>query len=279
MDARSIASLLSAASTQLTQHSSSARLDAELLLCHCLQKPRTFLYTWPEHTLDAAQLEHFNELIERRKNGEPIAYLTGEREFWSQSFEVTPDTLIPRSDTETLVEQSLAKLGDTEGPFLDLGTGSGIIAICVALERPDVGVTATDISDAALEVARTNATKLNAKVNFIHSNWFESLNKKSFAVIASNPPYIAEGDPHLQLSGLPFEPISALQSCDNGFADITAIITDAPAYIKSGGWLLLEHGHSQAAGTRNIMLEQGFITIDTIQDLSGNDRVTLGQLA
>ena len=275
----SIASLLVSATAQLTHHSDSARLDAELLLCHCLQKPRTFLYTWPECTLDAAKLESFKLLIDRRINGEPIAYLTGTREFWSQTFNVTTDTLIPRSDTETLVEQSLAKLEHTHGPFLDLGTGSGVIAICVALERPDIEVFATDISEAALEVASANMAKLGAKVNFIRSNWFENLNTQEFAVIASNPPYIAEGDPHLQQNGLPYEPIRALQSCDDGFADITAIITDSRPYLKAGGWLLLEHGHSQGTNTRNIMQENGFSNVETMHDLSGNDRVTLGQQA
>ncbi len=281
-DARSIASLLSSATTQLAAnlqapHAESSKLDAELLLCHCLQKTRTYLYTWPEQTLSDKQHTTFQSLIERRARGEPLAYLTGFREFWSQSFQVTPDTLIPRPDTETLVELCLAKLSDSCGPFLDLGTGSGVIAICVAIERTDIAVTATDCNDAALKVAAANADRLKARVNFRQSNWFEKVSNNKFFVIASNPPYIAADDPHLDSGGLDYEPIEALRSCDNGYGDITAIINAAPAYLHPGGWLLLEHGHSQARHTRDLMLERGFRQVTTEQDLSGNDRVTLGQ--
>ena len=281
-DALSIASLLSAARKQLDSHLSaphteSAKLDAELLLCHCLQKSRTWLYTWPEQTLTDSQQSLFQSLIERRANGEPLAYLTGVREFWSQSFEVTSDTLIPRPDTETLVEHCLKKLKGSNGPFLDLGTGSGVIAICIAIERPDIEVYATDSSDAALKIATANASRLNAKINFNQSDWFEDIATTAFSVIASNPPYIAADDPHLQSGGLSYEPISALRSCDNGFGDITAIINEAPAYLRTGGWLLLEHGHSQGRQTRDTMLERGFRQVTTEQDLSGNDRVTFGQ--
>ena len=281
-DAFSVALLLSSATTQLAArlqapHAESAKLDAELLLCHCLQKTRTYLYTWPEQTLSNKQHTEFQSLIERRAKGEPLAYLTGVREFWSQSFQVSPDTLIPRPDTEILVELCLSKLGNNSGPFLDLGTGSGVIAICVALERPDNTVTATDHSDAALQVATANANRLKASFNFSQSNWFEKITSRDFFVIASNPPYIAADDPHLDAGGLSYEPIEALRSCDNGFGDITAIIKDAPAYLHTGGWLLLEHGHSQGQHTRDLMLERGFRQVTTEQDLSGNDRVTLGQ--
>lgn len=276
-DTSSIADLLATATRKLTRSSDSARLDAELLLCHCLQKTRTYLYTWPEHTPTIAEVNCFNSLIDRCVNGEPIAYITGTREFWSETFEVTTDTLIPRPDTEILVEQCLAKLALTAGPFLDLGTGSGVIAISVAKERPDIEVTATDSSEAAIEVAKRNAKNLGATVGFIQSNWFDAIQNKSFDVIASNPPYIAADDPHLQRGGLPFEPVSALQACDNGFSDITAIITTSPAYLRTGGWLLLEHGHTQGSKTRRLMQENGYSNVDTVTDLSGNDRVTLGQ--
>ena len=281
-DALSIASLLSAATKQLdsnlqSPYSDHAKLDAELLLCHCLQKTRTYLYTWPEQTLTEKQQAIFHSLVERRTNGEPLAYITGVREFWSLSFNVTPDTLIPRPDTETLVELCLSKVGNNNGPFLDLGTGSGVIAVCVAIERPDIAVYATDSSDAALKVADANATRLNATISFKQSNWFEKVTISDFSVIASNPPYIAADDPHLKLGGLNYEPISALRSCDSGFGDITAIIKEAPAYLRTGGWLLLEHGHSQGQHTRDLMLERGFRQVTTEQDLSGNDRVTLGQ--
>ena len=281
-DALSIASLLVTATKQLqstlqSPHADNAKLDVELLLCHCLQKARTYLYAWPEHTLTDKQHTLFQSLLERRANGEPLAYLTGAREFWSLSFEVTPDTLIPRPDTEILVELCLSKLTNAKGPFLDLGTGSGVIAICVAIERPELTVTATDNSHAALKVATANATRLNARVSFKESNWFENITPDTFSVIASNPPYIAEDDPHLTTGGLPFEPIRALRSCDNGLGDITAIIKDAPVHLHTGGWLLLEHGHAQGQHTRNLMLERGFRQVTTEQDLSGNDRVTLGQ--
>ena len=275
----SIALLLTSTTTLLKHHSDSARLDAELLLCHCLKKPRSYLYTWPEQALDARQLSLFNALASRRLQGEPVAYLTGSREFWSVEFDVTPDTLIPRPDTEVLVEQALEKLTDTTGPFLDLGTGSGVIAVSIAMERPDIEVHATDISNAALDVARVNAKKFNAQIGFINCAWFEELESQNYAVIASNPPYIAADDPHLKQNGLPYEPITALQSSSNGFADITAIIKESPTYLGCGGWLLLEHGHSQASKTRNIMQAQGFRNIDTVKDLSGNDRVTRGQKA
>lgn len=274
-----IASLLSTATGKLTAHTDSARLDAELLLCHCLDKPRTYLYTWPEQEVGESQRTTFNSLINRRIKGEPVAYITGVREFWSQSFMVTPDTLIPRADTEILVEQSLLKLQDKSGAFLDLGTGSGIIAICIATERPDINVTATDRSKAALTVARSNATKLNARVRFVQSNWLQDLVPQKFTVIAANPPYIAADDPHLKQTGLPYEPISALRSCDDGYADITAIINTAKPFIEPLGWLLLEHGNSQSQRTRALMSDQNFNNVSTVQDLAGNDRVTLGQLA
>lgn len=275
----SIASLLISTTSLLTPHSDSARLDAELLLCHCLKKPRSYLYTWPEQPLDAALLKSFNALTSRRVKGEPVAYLTGTREFWSNEFNITPDTLIPRSDTEVLVEQTLAKLADTTGPFMDLGTGSGIIAVSVAKEKPDITVHATDISHAALNVARANASRLDAQISFIQSSWFEKITPQRYAVIASNPPYIAADDPHLQYNGLPFEPITALLSGDNGLADITTIIQRSPAYLEVGGWLLLEHGQSQGTQTRQLMQEQEFCNVSTVKDLSGNDRVTLGQKA
>ena len=290
-DALSIASLLSAATTQLVSNlqapqSESAKLDAELLLCHCLRKTRTYLYTWPEQTLTDEQHTLFTSLIERRANGEPLAYLTGVREFWSLSFKVTPDTLIPRPETELIVEHSLIKLDQTAGgsrgtesstgPFLDLGTGCGAIAISVASERPDTDVYAIDKSLTALEVAKENANTLGAKVNFGQSHWFDQVEPIKFSVIAANPPYIAEDDPHLKQGGLVYEPADALRSCENGFADITVIISQSSEFLMSNGWLLLEHGHTQGEGTRELMTQHHFSQIETLKDLAGNDRVTLG---
>lgn len=276
-DAFSIASLLVSATQRLQPHSNSARLDAELLLCQCLQKPRAFLYTWPELSLTEHQHNVFKTLLDRAASGEPLAHITGKREFWSKSFEVTADTLIPRPDTEILVEQSLLKLKNTSGPFLDLGTGSGVIAICVAAERPDIKVCATDINDSALKIAAANAARHNADVDFIESDWFDNVTTTDFSVIASNPPYIAPDDPHLADGSLQHEPITALRSCDDGFSDITAIIQATPEHLKSGGWLLLEHGNTQGQRTRSLMLKRGFSLVTTEKDLSGNDRVTLGQ--
>ena len=281
-DALSIASLLPEATKQLhatlpPPHNESAKLDAELILCHCLQKTRAYLYTWPEQTLTAGQHTLFRSLVQRRADGEPLAYLTGVREFRSHTFEVTRDTLIPRPETETLVELCLAKLDIDSDSFLDLGTGSGVIAISVAIERPDISVHATDNSAEALKIAAANADRLNANINLIQSNWFDGIPENEFSVIASNPPYIAADDPHLNSGGLNYEPVTALRSCDNGFGDITAIINSAQAWLTAGGWLLLEHGYTQGPRTRELMLAQGFSQVTTEQDLSGNDRVTLGQ--
>ncbi len=274
-----IATLLQRTTEKLKGISESARLDTELLLSHCIDKPREYLYTWPESEVTAQQEFKFDQLLKRRLQGEPLAYLTGEKEFWSHTFKVTSDTLIPRPDTELMVELALSKLDSTAGPFLDLGTGSGAIAICVAKELPAIDVVAVEYSGAAMAVAKINAQTLNARVQLIKSNWFEQLPVQSFAAIAANPPYIAADDPHLARGGLPFEPIEALRSCDNGFADITAIIKEAPEYLQSNGWLLIEHGHTQGQRTRELMLENHFSQVETIKDLANNDRVTLGQKA
>ena len=247
-------------------------------MCHVLDKPRAHLYTWPESTPTELQQSTYKALIERRTQGEPLAYLTGVKEFWSHTFFVTPDTLIPRPETELLVELSISKLRQHPGPFLDLGTGSGVIAICVAKELPETNVMAVDNSNAALEVALSNARQLRAGVSFRQSNWFEQLSDSQFAVIAANPPYIADNDPHLERDGLPHEPINALRSCDNGMADITAIITQASAHLRHSGWLLIEHGHDQGLPIRTLM-EESFNCVETIKDLAHNDRVTLGQIA
>ncbi len=274
-----IAQLLQQSTTHLAQNTESARLDAELLLCHCIGKPRTYLYTWPEKTLTNSQHSVFQKLLERRLQGEPLAYLTGSKEFWSLEFNVTPDTLIPRPETELMVELCLSKLHRTEGPFLDLGTGTGAIAISVATELPSLDVYAIEYSHAALEVAKGNAHKLGVTINFLQSDWFEQLQTQLFSVIAANPPYIAADDQHLTKGGLPYEPLQALRSCDDGFADITAIINESPTYLQNKGWLLIEHGYRQGQRTRELMLNKHFSEVQTIKDLAHNDRVTLGQKA
>ena len=282
----SIGELLRSGTSTLLNSSDSARLDTELLLCHSLNQPREFLYSYPEQLLTKQQNLLYQSLLERRVRGEPLAYLTGVREFWSLSFNVTTDTLIPRPETELIVEHSLIKLdqtgsvltgtGSPSGPFLDLGTGCGAIAISVASERPDTDVYAIDNSCAALSVAKGNANKLDVIVNFRQSHWFDQLEPINFAVIAANPPYIADDDPHLERGGLVYEPLDALRSCENGFADITAIISQSSDFLMSGGWLLLEHGHTQGEGTRELMSQHHFSQVETLKDIVGNPRVTLG---
>jgi len=208
-----------------------------------------------------------------------LAYITGHREFWSHNFKVTPDTLIPRPDTELIVELALQKLSEQQGAVLDLGTGCGTIAITIAAEMPQLQVVAVDQSHAALTVATSNARSIGAQVQFMHSNWFENVTRQDFRVIAANPPYIAADDPHLQQAELQYEPLEALRSCDNGMADISAIIEQATNYLQSGGWLLIEHGHTQSCHTRELMINHNFTKVNTMRDLGNNDRVTLGQKA
>ena len=279
--------LLTDATRQLAAQQDTAndslRLEAEVLLSLVLKKPRAYLYTWPEKTLNAEQQSEFQSLIDQRVSGIPLAYLTGVKEFWSHSFKVTTDTLIPRPETELIVELSLSKLEINGGPFLDLGTGCGIIAISVAKEMaskmPTLKVQAVDKSRQALDVAISNAASLNANVAFLQSDWFKQLPPQQFGVIATNPPYIAPDDPHLQRGGLPHEPLAALRSCENGFADITAIISGAQPFLCDDGWLLIEHGNRQGAQSRELMQSHHFRQVETIKDLSQNDRVTLGQKA
>jgi len=273
----SVSALLKKATRQLELHSDSARLDAEVLLCRVLNKPREYLYTWPEAETTAEQQSNYQSFIARRTEGIPLAYLTGVKEFWSHTFNVTPDTLVPRPETELIVELSLVKLKDNGTSYLDLGTGSGAIAISVAKELPGLKVLATDISTQALAVAQFNATQLSANVEFLQSDWLEQVPDQAFSVIAANPPYIAADDPHLKTGGLPFEPISALRSCENGFADITAIINSASDYLTEGGWLLIEHGSTQGKQTRDLMQDNYFGQVETKLDLFQKDRVTLGQ--
>lgn len=252
-------------------------LDAELLLCHSLQKPRSFLHSHATDLLSDSAQTQFNTLLERRLAKEPVAYLLGEWEFWSLTLKVTPDTLIPRPDTEVLVEQALQRIPtQAKRKVVDLGTGSGAVALAIASERPNAEVTATDLSTAALSIAQHNAT-INqlTQVRFIASDWFEQLAGQQFDVIASNPPYIASDDAHLQQ--LTFEPLSALASGADGLTAIRHLITQAPAYLTPAGWLLLEHGFEQAPAIQKLLVEHGFTQVTTVQDLAQRDRVTLGQ--
>lgn len=271
-----IAQLLGAATLPA---SASPRLDAELLLAHVLGKPRSFLMTWPEHQPSPAQQEAFESLLARRRAGEPVAYLLGYRGFWNLDLEVSPSTLIPRPDTERLVEIAL-QLGPQDAcRVLDLGTGTGAVALALATERPRWTVLGSDRIDAAVQLAERNRQSLGiANAHFVRSDWFAELpTGVRYRLILSNPPYIAESDPHLAEGDVRFEPHSALVSGADGLADIRQLVDQAPAWLVGGGWLLLEHGFEQGAAVRALLAARGFEQVQSWQDLSGHDRVTGGQ--
>jgi release factor glutamine methyltransferase len=268
---------LAAATEQLRNHSESAPLDASLLLCHVLDCPRSFLLSHPETLLTPAQQLEYATLMARRVRGEPVAYLTGVKEFWSLELKVTPAVLIPRPETETLVEAALARL-PPEKPLrvADLGTGCGAIALALARERPMAHVVATDASDAALAVARDNErTHCIVNVVFQDGIWFKAVAGQYFDLIVSNPPYVAKDDPHL--AALRFEPQTALVAGADGLDALRLIIRDAPAYLNAGGWLLVEHGADQGDAVRLLFSAAGFSAIETLPDLAGLPRVTAGK--
>lgn len=253
----------------------SARRDAEILLCHSLQQPRTYLFTWPEASVPEPAAATYRELLGRRREGQPIAYLTGERGFWSLSLGVDRHTLIPRPETELLVEWALALPLPNDAQVLDLGTGSGAIALALASECPSWAVTAVDSSAGALARARANASALGLEnVCFQQSDWYTGIDAGRYALIVSNPPYVAPGDPHLTSGDLRFEPPSALVADDNGLADLRSIIAGAPPLLLPGGYLLLEHGLEQGGDVREMLKSAGFAQVETRQDLGGRDRVS-----
>lgn len=257
-----------------------SRLEAEVLLCHLLQRPRSYLYSWPEQALEADQQARFDDLVRRRREGEPVAYITGQREFWSLTLRVTTDTLIPRPETETLVEQALLRLeGLPQARVADLGTGSGAIAAALASERPDLRIVATDISAPALAVARKNFTTLGLQgIEARQGTWIEALPQgMRFDLILSNPPYVAEGDPHLQRDGLPREPRSALTSGPDGLDAIRHLVGSTRGHLKPGGWLLLEHGIYQGTAVRERLSGAGYLDVSTACDLEGRERVSMGR--
>ncbi len=257
-----------------------ARLEAQILLCLALDKPRSWLIAHDRELIESAPATAFAALLERRQGGEPIAYISSEREFYGLSFKVNPDVLIPRPETELLVELALARLPEHRAcRVLDLGTGSGAIAIALAKLRPQAAVTAVDLSHDALEVARANARRLNAaNLEFAEGAWYAALPPGSrFEAIVSNPPYIAAGDPHLAQGDVRFEPPAALASGADGLDDIRAIIGGAPAHLSPGGWLLFEHGYDQAEACRRLLQQSGFREIASAADLAGIARVTLGR--
>ncbi len=259
----------------------SAVLEAEILLAFTLKKPRSYLRTWPQRTLEKKALKQYQQYIERRFQGEPIAYIIGSWEFWSLDLKVTPATLIPRPETERLVELALEKLPNhCSCKIADLGTGSGAIALAIAKERPLCQIIATDISPRAIEIATINRNthKLN-NVEFIQSNWFEALQEsKDFDLIVSNPPYIASNDPHLLQGDLPFEPSAALVSSSKGLHDIHQIVTTSRSHLKPGGWLLLEHGYNQGKTAGQLLKENGYDSIQCVSDYAQNERVSMGRV-
>jgi release factor glutamine methyltransferase len=273
-----LAQALKQAAARLQAASDSAGRDADVLLCHVLGQPLSHLRTHPERALAADAQQRFDRLIARRAAGEPVAYLVGEREFWSQPFEVSADTLIPRPETELLVEEALRRLDRAAVlELVDLGTGSGIIALSLAKERPRWRLTATDASLAALRMAEKNARRLHcANVRFRHGSWFEPLEGQRFDAIVSNPPYIAAGDPHLSLGDLRFEPASALVSGADGLDDLREIIAGALHHLRPQGMLLFEHGYDQGERLRALLQAAGFSQEETVRDLAGQERVTLG---
>jgi release factor glutamine methyltransferase len=271
--------VLKEAANTLASCSDSALLDAEVLLCLVLDKQRSYLRAWPEKELQSEHTARFWALIQQRQKGIPIAYITGNREFWSRDFHVTPDVLIPRPDTELLIELSL-KLIPANKPFriIDLGTGSGIIAITLAAERPHIHVSAADISLAALRIAQLNARKHRTdNIQFYQSDWFANVPEAKFNLIISNPPYIAENDSHLQQGDIRFEPQTALCAAEQGLRDIKIIADTARNRLEQEGHLLIEHGCNQQQQVQTIFKDFHYANVQTYADLSGQPRVTCGQ--
>lgn len=259
------------------QASESPRRDAEILLGFVTGKARTFILAFGETPLTGEQQEQLAGLLARRVRGEPVAHLIGEREFWSLPLFVSPATLIPRPDTECLVEQALARLPAAPCRILDLGTGTGAIALALASERPDCQVTAVDLIPEAVALAQRNAEHLGIRnIEIVQSRWFSALEGQTFSLIVSNPPYIDAQDPHLAQGDVRFEPLSALVAADNGLADLHTLIKEAPRYLLPQGWLLLEHGWQQGAAVREIFARYGWQQVETCRDYGDNERLTLG---
>ncbi len=290
-------------------HIESASLEAQLLLCHLLKKNKAFLIAHDNDEIAQEQAAAFLELVKKRSSSYPLAYITGFKDFWSFSLKVNEHVLIPRSDTEILVEEAL-KLNPPPKTMLDLGTGSGAIILALKKELPSAAAYASDLSAEALEVAKDNAKRLNLYITFLQGAWFEALDRKAlggdalreakpdkvpggepcklsavkqagsvplkFDLIVSNPPYIEESDPHLNKNGLNFEPQSALTSGADGLDDLRIIIKEAPRYLNSGGHLMAEHGYNQGLKVRKLFLNASFAEVKTVKDLGGNDRVTCG---
>ncbi len=275
-----IAASLLAATAKLGEASDSPRLDAEVLLALATGKPRTHFRAWPEKPLTGREETAFQHLLEQRLQGRPIAHLTGRREFWSREFLVTPEVLIPRPETELLIELALERIpARLAANIADLGTGSGAVAITLALELPDATVTALDLSLDALRIAGQNAVRLAANsIRFIQSDWFAALpSSERFDLILSNPPYIAADDPHLGLGDVRFEPLLALTSGPDGLDAIRRIVWQALEHLEPDAWLLFEHGHAQAEAAQELLRTAGYMEVGSFPDLQGHKRVSGGR--
>lgn len=273
----SIKSALRSAAGQLQNISEENKLEAEILLMFVLGKPRSFLHAWPEKELTEKELNNYHRLISRRIKGEPVAYIMGEKEFWSLPLKITPDVLIPRPETELLVELALKLSPEKKHcKVADLGTGSGAISLALASERPSWKITATDNSKSALEIAEKNAALLKIKnIHFLSGQWCEALKENNYDLIISNPPYVAESDPYLKQGDLPFEPQQALASGNKGLDDIKIIIQQAQTHLKPGGRLMLEHGYNQEKPVAELLNRAGYKSIQCHPDLAGLPRATI----
>ncbi|WP_213992264.1 peptide chain release factor N(5)-glutamine methyltransferase [Sodalis sp. dw_96] len=268
---------LNAAVRQLAAGESPKR-DAEILLGFVTGRPRTWLLAFDETPLTAQQVLLLADLLARREAGEPIAYLTGEREFWSLRLKVSPVTLIPRPDTECLVEQALALVQEPLADVLDLGTGTGAIALALASERPGWRLTGIDVQSGAVALARENARNLGlSNAAFEIGSWYKSLQGQRYTLIVSNPPYIDADDPHLGRGDVRYEPLGALVAASSGLADLAAVIDGAGAHLQPGGWLALEHGWQQGEAVRGLLFRAGFHRVGSRNDYGGNERVSMGQ--
>jgi len=255
------------------------RLDAELLLAAAIGKSRSYLHTWPERIVSSEDAEAYAGYLQRRRAGEPVAYILGQQGFWKIDLEVAPHTLIPRPDTELLVETALELQAAAPAKVLDLGTGTGAIALALASDCPAWQVTAVDRVDEAVALAERNRQRLGlGNVKVLASHWFSSLAGERFDLIVSNPPYIAAQDPHLVEGDVRFEPSSALVAGADGLDDLRLIVSEAPQYLLPGGWLLLEHGYDQADAVRALLAVQGFTEVASRKDLGGHERISLGRL-
>jgi release factor glutamine methyltransferase len=265
--------------------SASPRVDAEVLLSHVIGRDRTWLYTWGDKSCALWEHARFDALVAARAQGEPVAYLTGEREFWGLRLATSPNTLIPRPDTETLVELALGRVTNAHGRLLDLGTGTGAIALAFASEQPNWQIVGVDVREEAVALAKRNAQALGiVNAQFMQSDWFSALTsnkeveKPFFDIIVSNPPYIAADDPHLAQGDVRFEPRSALVADADGMADLLHLIESAKHYLAASGWLFLEHGYRQAEKVREALKRVGYQNVESVRDLGGHERVTLGHL-